>query len=91
MKNQENAEDLKPHSKDYQIFSLTQKDGLKGLTFETRSVFSDPQNRLWWGASEALTTLDLDQFKLPTEAPKNVELSHIEINGTFVDYRRLKD
>lgn len=67
-------------------------DGLKNKQFQPNSAYLDSKNRMWWGSrSSGVTMLDLNTFQIPTEAPKNLSLSHIEINQQFLDYRNLSN
>ena len=75
---------------EYRIFNFDKADGLQQIDFWVHSVCADSKNRMWWGGPKGLTTLDLNRFELPTGAPK-VQLSHIEVNQQFVDYRKLAD
>jgi signal transduction histidine kinase/ligand-binding sensor domain-containing protein/DNA-binding NarL/FixJ family response regulator len=72
------------------IYTFNEQDGLKGIEFNNNSVLLDSKNRLWWGTGKCLTMMDMSNFKLPVEAPSNMQLSRIEINGKFVDYRHLE-
>lgn len=69
--------------------SFDKNDGLKRLDFAANSVWLDQQNRIWWG-SEGATMLDLSKFELATQPPRNLHLTHIEINQEFVDFRNLE-
>ncbi len=64
-------------------------DGLKNMGFF--SGLLDHRNRLWLGSNAYLTLLDLNTFRLPTEAPRNLGLSHIELQQLYIDYTRLSD
>jgi signal transduction histidine kinase len=48
----------------------------------------DSKNRIWWGNSQSLVILDMNRFKIPDEPP-TVQMSHIDINQQFADYREL--
>lgn len=74
----------------YQIFNFDKADGLQQIDFWTNSVCPDSKNRMWWGGPKGLTMLDMNRFELPSGTPK-VQLSHIEIEQQFVDYRKLAD
>jgi len=68
----------------------TYADGLKSNVVYAGCL--DSKNRMWWAnGADGLTMLDLTNFSLPTEAPKNLSLSHIEINQEFLDYRNLSN
>ncbi|MEM8527708.1 MAG: adenylate/guanylate cyclase domain-containing protein [Bacteroidota bacterium] len=75
----------------YQFRVFNKSDGLKGLGFQIQSGLHDSKNRMWWGSTEGMTMLDLNQFSIPSDPPKSVSLSHIEINQQFVDYQQLSD
>lgn len=71
-----------------EFYTFQKEEGLKRLDFQINSILSDQQSRLWWG-SRGLVQLDLDRFTLPTEAPRKLELTHIEVNNEYVDYNQL--
>lgn len=75
---------------DYQLFTFGRADGLKNAVFNSSSAYLDRNNQIWWGARNGLTMLDLDEYELP-KAPPKVSLNTLEIDETFIDYRRLKD
>lgn len=64
-------------------------DGLKSRDYG--NSFLDSKNRLWWTSLNGITQLDLNTFNLPVQAPENLNLSHIELQGQFLDYRNLSD
>lgn len=70
------------------FFTFDKGDGLKRLDFQGNSVCLDRQNRLWWG-SVGLVMLDLDQFELPRKTPQNIQITQIDVNQQFIDYRKL--
>lgn len=82
----------KPNSvfEEYQLFTFDGQDGLKEVAFLGSSVLLDSKNRLWWGRTKGISRLDLNTFQLPSKAPKNLQLSQIDIKGHYIDYRRLK-
>ena len=76
--------------KGYQFLTFGKADGLTALEFYSSSLL-DSKNQIWWGGTKNLIMLDLNQFELPTQPPKNTTLTHIEIQQQFVDFRRLDD
>ena len=72
------------------IHTYSLQDGLKGIDFYPNSALLDIKNRIWWGSGKGLTMLDMNNFKIPFEAP-TMRLNQIEINEQFIDYRHLKD
>lgn len=71
--------------------SYRNADGLKSKHY-TNGKLLDSKNHMWWGTGTAgLTTLDLNTFVIPTESPKSLNLSHIEINQEFIDFGNLSD
>jgi two-component system, sensor histidine kinase ChiS len=70
---------------------FNEQDGLKGIDFENSSVELDSRNRIWWGTDKCLTMIDMNDFKLPTEAPSHMQFDRIEINGKFIDYRHWEE
>jgi len=73
------------------IYSLNEQDGLQDMDFNNNAVVLDSKNRLWWGTARCLTMMDLNDFNLPAEAPSHIQLNRIDINGQFLDYRRLEE
>ncbi len=73
----------------YQFLTFDINDGLKKLNFERNSVRLDQHNRIWWG-TKGLTVLDLNQFEVHSQPPQ-LKLEHIELEQTFIDFRRLSD
>ena len=71
------------------IINYNKMDGLKGIDFYTRSGFHDNKNRLWWGTNDALTMLDLNNFKLSTEIPI-VHMNGVTIDDQTIDFNSLK-
>jgi ligand-binding sensor domain-containing protein/serine phosphatase RsbU (regulator of sigma subunit) len=71
-------------------YAYTTANGLKANNFFPNSVFVDGKNRIWWGNGKALTTLDLNHYKLSDKAP-DVHLSGIELEQTFIDFNALED
>jgi len=66
-------------------------DGLKSLRYNSRNHI-DSKNRLWATTiDEGITVLDLNTFEIPTDAPENLSLSHIDIKGQSIDFVRLAD
>jgi len=72
------------------IHTFSLQDGLKGKDFYPNSALLDSKNHIWWGSGKGLTMLDMNNFKIPFEAP-TLQLNQIEINEQFIDYRHLKD
>ncbi len=77
------------HNPVIQTFSI--QEGLKSVYFYHNSVLLDSKNRIWWGSDKGLTMLDMNNFKIATDPPSNMNLNRIEINDQFVDYRNLDD
>jgi ligand-binding sensor domain-containing protein/serine phosphatase RsbU (regulator of sigma subunit) len=71
-------------------YVYTTANGLKANNFFQNSVLVDGKNRIWWGNGKALTTLDLNNYKLSDKAP-DVHLSSIELEQTFIDFNALED
>lgn len=74
----------------YLPFTFTTQDGFKGKLIPERSTKLDRKNRLWWGNAEGATFLDLNNFRLPTQAPKTPLLTHIKVQNQYVDFRQLR-
>jgi serine phosphatase RsbU (regulator of sigma subunit) len=73
-----------------QILSFGLQEGLKGINFFQNSVLLDSRNRIWWGNTKSLTMLDLNNFKLETDAPVPL-LNRVEVNGRMTDYQRKEE
>jgi ligand-binding sensor domain-containing protein/serine phosphatase RsbU (regulator of sigma subunit) len=71
-----------------QVF--TTANGLKANNFFPNSVLIDGKNRIWWGNGKALTTLDLNSYRISDKAP-DIHLSGIELEQTFVDFNAVED
>ena len=74
----------------YDIFSFGQEDGLERVNFIRNSACLDQHNRIWWGAIDGVTVLDLNTFELPVNPP-SIHLQSIEVNQTFIDFHQLSD
>ena len=80
-------------NKDKQIINITnfsKEDGLDDPDFLINSACLDSKNRLWWGATKGVTMLDMNKFVLPKKAPV-IQLNTIDIEQSFIDYRKLSD
>ncbi|HWY10280.1 MAG TPA: SpoIIE family protein phosphatase, partial [Bacteroidia bacterium] len=71
-------------------YVYTTANGLKANNFFQNSVFVDGKNKIWWGNGKALTTLDLNNYKLSEKAPE-IHLSGVELEQTFIDFNALSD
>ncbi|HAS41970.1 MAG TPA: hypothetical protein DCS93_15925 [Microscillaceae bacterium] len=74
----------------YLPFTFTTQDGFKGKLIPERSTKLDSKNRLWWGNAEGATYLDLSAFKIPNEAPKTPQMTHIRVQNQYIDFRQLR-
>jgi ligand-binding sensor domain-containing protein/signal transduction histidine kinase len=72
------------------IYTYGKQDGLKGMDFILNSTLLDSKNRIWWGSSTSAIMLDMNKFKIPDKIPV-MQLSQIEINEQFADYRHMID
>lgn len=77
-------------TRDYDIFNFGAADGVKTAAFGFRNMCIDQKNQLWWAMDNGVGRLDLNHLELPVDTPK-VRLDYVEINQTFVDFRRLSD
>ncbi|MCB0631761.1 MAG: response regulator, partial [Lewinella sp.] len=73
-----------------QCYTFRQEEGLKRLDFQVGSILLDDRNRMWWGTRGGVK-LDLDQFELPSRQAQPVQLTHIDINNDYIDFKRLSD
>lgn len=74
-----------------QFISFDRQIGLNHSNLSRRSFVVDQRNRLWFGTMDGLKMFDLDRFQLSDEPPQIVKVSHLQVNQTFIDYRRLVD
>lgn len=74
----------------YKCFTFGKEDGLNTRENRIADGFLDSRNRIWWGTSNGITMLDLNQFELPSQPPR-ILLDHIEMEQAFIDFRRLSD
>ncbi len=72
------------------IHAYTTANGLKANNFFPNGVLIDKNNKIWWGNGKALTSLNLNLFKLPNNAPA-IQLNSIELEQTFIDFYALSD
>jgi ligand-binding sensor domain-containing protein/serine phosphatase RsbU (regulator of sigma subunit) len=79
---------LVPENKNV-IHTYTSADGLKANNF-FNSTFIDGNNTIWWGNGKALTNLNLNNYKLPESKPL-IQLTHLELEQSFIDYNYLHD
>ena len=77
-------------NKGYDIRTLGQEDGLKGIDFYANSVLLDKEDNLWWGSGKCLTLLDLSTKSDKSTKPELV-LNNIYLDINFVDYGRFED
>lgn len=76
--------------KNYTVYNFGLQDGLKATDFNLHSVCIDNNNRIWWGTGKALITRDLNIPFKPYK-PHSLNISHIEVNGQYYDFRNLSD
>ncbi|MDO8998126.1 MAG: two-component regulator propeller domain-containing protein [Bacteroidota bacterium] len=74
----------------YEALVYSTTSGLKANNFFNKSSLIDSKNNIWWGTGKALSTLNLNTFKLSTEKPL-IQLNNIELEQTFIDFYALKD
>jgi hypothetical protein len=74
----------------YAIYSFGLQDGLKATDFNLNSVCIDNTNRIWWGTGKAVITRDLN-IPFKPDVPRSLELSYIEVNDQFRDFRNFPD
>ncbi len=76
--------------KDYAIYNFDEQDGIKAIDFNLRSVCIDKNDRIWWGTGVGVPTLDMN-IPVKSYIPRSLNLSFIEINNRFYDFRNLQD
>lgn len=79
----------KSSTDEYRFYSFKKEDGLKKTDFTFSDIVIDDNNQIWFGSSNGLKMLDLNDFELPTTPPEQVQLSRVEINEQFLDFRQL--
>ena len=67
------------------IINYGKMDGLKSTDFFTNSVLYDNKNRLWWGTGKALSMLELDTYKSPSEIP-DIHIMGLTINDRKINF-----
>lgn len=72
------------------IQTFDRQDGLNAMSFLRNSVIIDKNNSIWWGTTNGITRLDLNNFKISDKSP-SINLNQIAIKGKFIDYRNIKD
>lgn len=71
------------------ITTFHREDGLKSEDLNSNSVLLDSKNRMWWGTSKALISLDMNGFALNQKGPQ-IELDQIYLHEKFVDYNSIQ-
>jgi len=71
------------------IYNYGLEDGLRGMGSSAHGVLLDSKNRLWWGGN-GITRMDLNKLKA-AEKPPSIQLTWIDIDGRYTDYRHLYD
>jgi len=74
----------------YNIQVYTTASGLKANNFFPNAALIDSRKNAWWGNGKALSTLDLNAFKLSDNVP-SIQLNSIELEQTFIDFYALQD
>lgn len=74
----------------YHIHRFGLEDGLRALDFNLHSACIDNKNRIWWGTGKGVTSLDLNT-RLQFNTPRSPEISYLEFNQKFYDFRNLPD
>ncbi len=82
-------ENMHPSLLDFKIYNFNKQDGLRGNNFHQGFAMESRTNVMWWLCGDAITTLDLNQFVPPTIQP-TVDISSIEINDSYIDFRHEK-
>jgi signal transduction histidine kinase/ligand-binding sensor domain-containing protein len=72
----------------YIPYAFGKLDGMKGVDHHQNSVWIDQNNHAWWGTGKGLQHLNLNNFRVSSQAPIP-SLKHLEINEEFVDFRNL--
>jgi signal transduction histidine kinase/ligand-binding sensor domain-containing protein/DNA-binding response OmpR family regulator len=62
-------------------------DGLKSAEFIASGALVDKQHRIWWGSPKGVVVLDPDHIEKHDAVPV-IQLTRVDINGQFVDYRQ---
>lgn len=75
---------------EFSVEYFNKGDGLKGQDFYINSAYIDSKNRAWWGTGKSLTQLNLNTFQ-PSSSPPQIQLTQLDINDNFIDYRTISD
>jgi len=70
------------------INSLNKADGLKGMECMVNGVGLDSKNRMWWGAAQSLTMLDLNNASV-SSLPPALFMRQVDIDEQYIDYRNI--
>lgn len=84
-------EQLVPDLLNYQRYFFSKLDGIKSFPYLRNSGYLDSKNQLWFGGVNGLSKIDLNRFVIPNTAPINLQLSHVEIQQRFIDFRKLSN
>ncbi|MGZ3885539.1 MAG: two-component regulator propeller domain-containing protein, partial [Bacteroidia bacterium] len=76
--------------KSVQVHIFTSANGLKANNFMNNSALIDRNHHAWWGNGKALSTLDLNTFKISEDIP-HLQLNAIELEQTYIDFYALAD
>jgi len=84
-------EQITPDLFNYQRYFFSKLDGIKSFPYLRNSGYLDSKNQLWFGGVNGLSKIDLNRFIIPNTAPINLQLSHVEVQQRFVDFRKLSN
>lgn len=84
-------EQVVPDLLNYQRYFFSKLDGIKSFPYLRNSGYLDSKKQLWFGGVNGLSKIDLNRFVIPNTAPINLQLSHVEVQQRFIDFRKLSN
>ncbi len=72
------------------FYNFGAQDGLKAIDFNLHSVSVDNNNHIMWGTGKSVPSFDLNKG-FQSDSIRSLNLSYIEINERFYDFRNLHD
>lgn len=79
-----------PSATKVQVHVFTSANGLKANNFMNNSALIDRLGNAWWGNGKALSTLDLNTFKIFEGIP-HLLLNAVDLEQTYIDFHALAD
>ncbi len=73
----------------FKLNNFFKSEGLYPIGLNNINI--DSKNQLWVGTGTGIMSLDLNKFELPTAAPKNMQLTQLNVENQYVNFQRLFD